>query len=156
MRRFAFLSSILLAAFPLTASAQDLSAARTFVTGLYAAYSQRSPDYLGRQARSVFTPELLRLIRLDATVAQGQVGLLDGDPICDCQDPEGLKVDAIAVTATGEAAAQAEVKFNFGAEARTVRLDLKAVGRHWRVDDVRTRETPSLAGLLRAGLTESR
>jgi hypothetical protein len=135
------------------AAAQDLGQAKAFVTGLYAAYARHpGPDYAGRQARQVFSPTLLALMRRDAArTPKGDVGTLDGDPICNCQDYEITSVE-VAVTASGPAKARADVRFrNFG-DPQSVTLDLVAAGGQWRVDDVHAEGTPSLAGLLKDAL----
>jgi hypothetical protein len=131
--------------------AQDLGAARAFVAELYAGYGRKpEPDYVGRQAAAVFSPRLVRLMRRDAARAKGEVGALDGDPICDCQDYEIKRVE-IAVAAAGAGRATATVRFrNFG-EARTVTLDLVRINRNWRVDDTHSAGTPSLVGLFTEG-----
>ena len=49
----------------------------------------------------------------------------------------------------GDAPGRAQATLEFpGREVREVRLDLVATPAGWRVADVHTRETPSLAGLL--------
>jgi len=133
------------------AAAQDLGQAHAFVADLYAGYGRKpGPDYTGRQAPTVFSPRLLKLIRRDAARAKGEVGALDGDPICDCQDQEITQVD-VAVEAAGPDKATARVSFrNFG-EAQSVRLDLLWAHGHWRVDDTHSESTPSLAALLTEG-----
>jgi Protein of unknown function (DUF3828) len=134
--------------------APDLPAAQAFVTGLYAAYHGKGPDYLGRQAGAVFAPLLLRLIRRDATeTPAGDVGALDGDPICDCQDAGVLRDVAVTITGEGPGRARAVVHFRLSRERRTVTLDLAAVQGHWRVSDVRTADTPSLVALLNQSLS---
>jgi len=76
------------------------------------------------------------------------VGALDGDPICDCQDQQITDV-AVEAKPLSPGHVRARVRFrNFG-RPQDVTLDL-ALGRHgWRVDDVHTRDTPSLIALLR-------
>jgi hypothetical protein len=135
------------------AGAQDLGAAKAFVTGLYAAYGKApGPDYLGRQAKAVFSPALLELMRRDAArTPKGEVGTLDGDPICNCQDYE-IRSVSVVVTAAGPTAATAIASFrNFG-EAQSVGLDLVWVQGNWRVDDVHAREMLSLVKLLEGSL----
>jgi uncharacterized protein DUF3828 len=135
------------------ASAQDLGAAQAFVARLYAAYHGKGPDYLGRDARTTFAPSLLRLMRRDAAATPpGDVGALDGDPICDCQDSGGLRNVHVAVTGYAKGHAQATVRFQISAQWRTVKLDLVAVHGHWRVSDVRTADTPSLVTYLTRSL----
>ena len=136
-----------------SAGAQSLGDARAFVTGLYRAY-ERTPDvdYLDRRARSVFTPRLLGLIRRDERNAHGEVGALDGDPICDCQDPDGIRLTGLDVSPAGPGRATARVRVRFaGDRAETMTLDLLSVRGRWRVDDVHTKETPSLVRLLQTG-----
>jgi hypothetical protein len=136
------------------ARAQDAASAQTFVTGLYAAYRHHpGPDYLGPVAKDVFSARLLALIRR-AALANGEVGALDGDPICDCQDASGLRLrelttvsQAIAGRPSGKLIATVRLRGPDG--SRTLRLDLIAVDGHWRVDDVHTHDTPSLAAYLR-------
>src|SRR5690348_3240436 len=65
----------------------DAASARVFVEQLYKAYDGRGPDYLGRQRDRVFSPRMIALLERDAQLTpKGDVGALDGDPICDCQD----------------------------------------------------------------------
>ena len=138
------------------AQAQSLPDAQSFVTGLYSAYQrQPGPDYLGKQIGEVFAPDLMVLIRREAaSVPKGEVGALDGDPICDCQDWQISKVE-VTVSAPKPGAAAAEVRFQNAGEPRQVRLDLVAVQRRWRVADVHTPDTPSLAKLLRDSIAQN-
>ena len=130
------------------AGAQSLESAQGFVAGLYHAYERSQPNYLGRRAAGVFSPRLLGLIRRDARDAHGEVGALDGDPICDCQDADGLRLTALSVAPTGPGRAAARVRLRFPDGPRAMTLDLTAVGGQWRVDDVHTKDTPSLVQLL--------
>jgi hypothetical protein len=144
--RFALIAALLA---PLSANAQTLDEARAFVRGLYAAYEASDPDYLGRNAEKTFAPDLLALIRRDAATAPpGEVGILDGDPICDCQDYSEIELKRLNVGRAGQGRARAEVSLHFPGETRSMRLDLVAVGGQWRVADVHTSATPSLVKLL--------
>ncbi len=155
MRAAGFLLAAgLLAAGP--APAQSLPDARAFVTGLYDAYRRYpGPDYLGRHSGAVFSPDLIALIRREAaSTPQGDVGALDGDPICDCQDWRISDV-AMAVSASGPGAAAAEVRFRNAGRPQTVRLDLVSVRGRWRVGDVHSETTPSLVQLLRQSIARN-
>jgi hypothetical protein len=146
------LSALIITLAPV-AGAQDLASAHDFVAGLYAAYHGRGPDYLGRQARTTFSPALLKLIeRAAAATPADEVGALDGDPICDCQDSGGLKVTDITIAGGANGRAIATVRFRLPDDPRTLRLDLVAVDGHWRVNDVHSADTPSLAAYLRHSL----
>jgi hypothetical protein len=146
------LRPLLLAGLAVTAGsvqAQDLPAAKIFVTGLYSAYQrQPGPDYLGKQIAEVFAPDLIALIKREAaSVPKGDVGALDGDPICDCQDWQITNVQ-VTVSEPKTGAAEAEVQFQNAGEPKQVRLDLVAVQGRWRVVDVHTADMPSLAKML--------
>jgi len=148
MRGAALAVLVALSASP--AGAQDLGAAKTFVTSLYAAYARHpGPDYVGRQAKTTFSPALLDLMRRDAArTPKGDVGALDGDPICNCQDYE-IRGVSVVVTAAGPSRATARASFkNFG-EAQSVALDLAWTRAGWRVADVHAEGMPSLVKLFR-------
>lgn len=134
------------------AHAQPRDDARAFVTGLYSRYGHgKGPEYAGRDAPGTFTPDLVRLIRRDQTeTPDGDVGALDGDPICDCQDFEGLKLVGVTVKPAVQGRASAEATIVFPDRTRrAIRLDLAQVGKTWRVADVHTADLPSLVELLR-------
>jgi hypothetical protein len=135
----------------------DLNSARTFVAQLYSHYPQREggPEFdpVGRSAGTVFDPALVALIRKDARrTPPGDVGAIDGDPICDCQDDGGLSVKIDAIRSTGPSQAAAFVDLRFGEasppETRRLELDLVVVQGRWRVHDIRTKDTPSLRAYL--------
>ena len=147
-----------LLATPAAAAEPDVAAAKAFVARLYAAYSpdRPAPNYVGRQAPQVFTPDVVKLIRRSvAMTPKGDVPPLDGDPICDCQDFEisGVTVQ-VAARDAGHASAKVTFK-NFG-EPQKATLDLVAVGGQWRVADIHTANTPSLVGLLRDSFKPAR
>jgi hypothetical protein len=150
MRACLMIMSLLLSAAPELAGAQGLQGARDFVVRLYGRYAQGAPDYAGKDAPKAFSPDLVRLIRRDQTrTPQGDVGALDGDPICDCQDPGGLRLVALDVGASGRTGAQALARIRFGREpVIAVRLDLVWTASGWRVADVHTKDMPSLVALL--------
>ncbi len=133
---------------PIPARAASISP-KQFVEHLYAAYGQ--PDAgatLGKRADSVFSPKLLAAIRADQRAHAGEVGKLDHDPLCDCQDPDGLNITAITVTSSPDGAAQASVNFRLGTVAQSARLSLTDTPVGWRVDDVETPAIPSLQKFL--------
>jgi hypothetical protein len=135
------------------AQAQSLDAAKAFVAGLYAGYQHGEPNYLShRDAPRVFAPKLLALIHRDEARAKGEVGILDGDPICDCQDAGGLKLMKLDVAPAGAGHAQAKAKISLDGDMRDLTLDLVGDGKAWRVADVHSADTPSLVGLLEDSL----
>jgi len=141
---------------PGAASAQDISAAQAFVLKLYRAYKHGpGPDYLGRQAKTVFSPALLALMRREtALTPKGDVGALDGDPFCDCQDYTITRV-TVAVAAQGKDRARADVHFRNFDKPTAVTLDLISVKGSWRVDDLHPADLPSLSKLLTDSIAQN-
>jgi Protein of unknown function (DUF3828) len=113
-----------------------------FLRRLHAGYAietgPNAPDYLGKQAPKVFDPGLLSLILRDEATANGEIGLLDVDPICSCQDPGGLRVLRVAVQPLGASQADAVVTFSFPyhGQTETLRYQLVAVNGQWRIHDI--------------------
>jgi hypothetical protein len=126
------------------------ASAEAFLRALYAPYlagdTKVSPT--GRAAPAIFDRRLTALIRKDQANAKGEVGALDGDPICDCQDFERLTELSIKVRPTGPGHAIADVRFRNGSSPSTLTYTLVAHGSGWRVADIASQDTPSLAALL--------
>jgi hypothetical protein len=151
----AALLGLVLWCWPLLGHCQSLADADAFVHSLYQRYLRGpNPDYLGADGARVFSPRLLALIRRDARVTPaGDVPSLDGDPICDCQDPGGLHGLQVRVAGAGPGRAVAKVSFRFfkfDTEMRALTFDLVAVRGRWLVDDIHSKDTPSLVRLLLA------
>ena len=139
------------------APAADLNGARAFLVQLYAHYPQRDAapafDPTGRSATSVFDPTMVALFREDARLTPpGDVGAIDGDPICDCQDDDGMSVKIGPIQPAGPSRATARVDIRFGKasppDRRRLELDLVAVQAGWRVYDIHNADTPSLRAYL--------
>lgn len=134
----------------------DLSKADTFLRQLYAGYiggpAQNTPDPTGPKADMLFDPELLGLIRRDQELANGEIGLLDVDPICNCQDWDNLRVLRIVVRPKGAVSADATVSFVNTGHRQVLNYQLVNLGGQWRIHDVRSGASPSLREYLTAGL----
>ena len=109
---------------------------RAFLERTYASYANPNfnPfDHLDRY----FAPRLIAAIHEDARLAHGEVGYVDGDPICQCQDPGGLHAKVTRVTLQGPSKAKAEVIVDFtDSTARRVRFSLIRTAAGWRIADV--------------------
>jgi hypothetical protein len=118
---------------------------RGFVEHLYAAYRNERWSPLARPAL-VFAPPLVAAIREDRRLSGDEVGFLDGDPVCDCQDPAGLRARILASTPGGRASASVRVALRFGdsADRRILTLRLTRTAAGWRVADVATPDSASL------------
>jgi hypothetical protein len=89
----------LLTAPAIPAAAQDAASAKTFLESVYQHYQHggKGIDLGGPHAGEYFHSSLLTLVRADAK-ANGpeNVGVIDSDPVCGCQDWDGiwdLKID---------------------------------------------------------------
>jgi hypothetical protein len=144
----------LVAAAPVVARAQSETPER-FLHRLYAPYERgHAPNPTGRIAASIFAPPLLALIRRDEALAHGEVGTLDYDPICSCQDYGPLKSLTVTVTPRADNTAQATVSFKSFNDSVTVKYELVRIGGNWRIADIVTKDTPSLRDLLVKGNAE--
>lgn len=120
-----------------------------FVERLYAGY--RDPDYspLARPGR-VFAAPLVAEIREDARLSRGEVGYMDADPLCQCQDPDGMRPTIREIGRPGRSAATVHVLLDFGgSDRRDLRLRLVRTAAGWRVADVVTADDPSMLDSLR-------
>ena len=141
------------------AVAQTPPEAEAFVRHIYAQYQIKTPrndgpDFLGRHASDVFSPELVRLIRLDVkNTPRGDVGKMDFDPICACQDFAGLQLKELRVVQNDNRTATVAVKLFFGPPSDSSVVDLRLrliwLPQGWRIDDIETKDTPSLKKYLR-------
>lgn len=123
---------------------------RAFVERLYAGY--RDPDYdpLARPER-IFAPALVAEIREDRRLSSDEVGYMDGDPLCQCQDAAGLRAEIEVPGPSGRGSAAVRVRLSLaGSDRRDLVLRLVRTGQGWRVSDIATADEPSLlAGLRR-------
>jgi hypothetical protein len=150
--RFAVVA--LIAAVPVTGRARA-ETPEGFLHRLYAPYEKgHAPNPTGRIAASIFAPPLLALIRRDEALAHGEVGSLDYDPICSCQDYGRLKSLTITAAAPVNDSVKATVSFRSFNDTVTVNYDLARIGGSWRIADIATKETPSLRDLLVKGNAE--
>lgn len=139
-----------------TADSGDMGSERThqsapdFVRSLYAGYAPKmpTPNPTGPQAAQIFAKSTLALIRKDQEVPKGQMGALDFDPVCDCQDYEDLRNVVLSTIHNQDGSVAVKAQFlNFG-KRKTVRFDLLLEDGGWRVYDIHASLAPSLRKLL--------
>ncbi len=121
-----------------------------FLESIYARYVPEGRPFnpLGIEAPRFFTPGLLALVRRDRIQARGEVGQLDGDPICACQDFGPLT--GFHYTIGNQTPARTEVTAEFINQDKPTRVHftLKPVSGGWRIDDIAEPGIPSLRRLL--------
>ena len=139
----------------ISACAQEAGSPEDFLRNLYAPYAMdNAPSPIGPVGASLFEPGLLALIQRDQQLANGEVGILDHDPICSCQDYDPLTMVTVSTEPrTGDRVA-ASVSFMNGAEPVMVGFQLVTVGGQWRIYDIQEADIPSLRALLEAGIAD--
>ncbi len=106
--------------------------AENFLRGIYANYRA---DGKGVNGTDVYETSLLALMAADQQAANGEIGYLDGDPLCDCQDFD-IRDVKLAINPAGQDRLDVTVSFRNFDERRTLHLLLLRSPHGWRVFDV--------------------
>ena len=144
------LAALLLAAAPPSESPQS------FIARIYSNYENASFSPFTHPER-YFAPRLLAEINEDSRLAHGEVGYLDGDPICQCQDSSGMRPAITSVTRTSRDKAVVHVTIAWPSDKpRPVRFSLADTSEGWRIADVSSADEPSLLAALKASNRKAR
>lgn len=140
----------------LVAAAPATETPKAYMERVYASY--RDKDFGPFDHPNLyFAPRLLGAIKEDARLAHGEVGYVDGDPICQCQDTDGLHAKVAKVTKQSTTRALAEVVLDFtDSTARRVKFSLVRTNAGWRIADVSTSDEPSFLGAIEKSNREAR
>jgi hypothetical protein len=130
------------------ASGPDADAAKAFLEGLYAHYrtdKDNSFQMFDKDETAVFDPDTIRLLAADTKALKGELGEIDGDWLCNCQDFTSLAA-TITVQSASPTTAQASADFHdTGDPTRPPDHDsfeLVKTGGVWRIHDIATRGDP--------------
>ena len=138
----------------------DAADAKAFLDGLYAHYKtskNNNFDMYGRNGKEVFDQEMLALLAADARALHGDLGVIDGDWLCDCQDFVSLKAIVIVQSATPNAAKATSEFSDTGLPseaARRASFDLVRQNGVWRIHDMADGSDPSLRTQLEAEIKQ--
>ncbi|HEY4468206.1 MAG TPA: DUF3828 domain-containing protein [Klebsiella sp.] len=135
--------ALLLTTFSLFVHAQTpvLSPEQT-IRQIYQGYAKgEDPIFYGDLGeKSIISERMKKVIRQDNLFTlPGEIGILDADPICACQDYEDLVLENIVITQPDETHADAVVRFRPFRDSDasvTLMLNLVAEKNRWLVDDV--------------------
>lgn len=120
---------------------------REFIEQVYSAYRMEGFSPLA-EPKLYFSPELTAAIEKDS--AGGEVGYLDGDPLCDCQDFERLTANVVTMRQQSAKAATAHVHVDLGMkQSRDFEIRLVNTPDGWRIADVLGSDRHSLLHELR-------
>ena len=130
-------------------SADDVSSARAFLSHIYAGYH---PD-AGLDAilpdEEVYTPALIAAMQANSDAYAGEVGYLDGDPLCDCQDTaQDLRQLSFDIQPLADGQLRASTQLDDPQHPLQLQLTLQRQGDGWRVADIATARAPSLLQAL--------
>jgi len=138
------------------AAAQPADTPRGFMERLYANYGQSDYSPFTHPGQ-VFAPRLLAAINEDSKLAHGEVGYLDGDPVCQCQDTAGMHPAVTGVRAAGHGIAIVRVSIGWdGGKPTPAQFSLTRTARGWRIADVSSADEPSLLRALEASNRKAR
>jgi hypothetical protein len=128
------------------ARAQDAQSAKAFLAGIYEKYQhgQKGIDFSGPDAGLYYQSSLVALLREDIDInGPENVPAVDYDPICGCQDWDGIWGLKIDVTAESAAKAEARVSFrllgpNYNGRRFLKKLIVSLVAERgqWRIYDI--------------------
>ena len=127
----------------LVAAAPAAETPQAYMERLFASYRVTNFNPFNRP-ELYFAPRLLSAIKEDARLANGEVGYVDGDPICQCQDPDGLHATVSGVRQQGRDTALVSVSIGFtGYKPRPTTFTLVRTAAGWRIADVSSGDEPS-------------
>ncbi|MFS2127078.1 DUF3828 domain-containing protein [Pseudomonas sp. Pseusp97] len=137
------LSLILLTLFDTSLAAStpaaDTASAERFLRQLYASYSPDGPGVPNSTLKEedVYDASLIALMKADQDAADGEVGYLNGDPVCDCQDWGDLRIQTLTFAATDDGRLKASVTLKdvVTGEGKQLDLLLHRTAQGWRVED---------------------
>jgi hypothetical protein len=138
------------------ASGPDADAAKAFLDGLYAHYKASSSTGaawapMDANIKEVFDAEMVKLMATDTKALKGELGEIDGDWLCDCQD-WGSIVATVTVTEASPTEAKAVAVFHdtqvSDDHPGRDTFDLVKTPGGWRVHDMGTTSDPSLRAVL--------
>jgi hypothetical protein len=161
--KFVLLTTILISSFlsSIPISAQDAASVKSFIEAAYRHYNHGGSgiDLTGPQAGQFFDPSLIALARKDQKAALPDIGAVDADVLCACQDWNGIWDLKIAVRMEGEARAVAAVSFALrepkdrtSEDLRALDITLAAAHGKWRIHDIVDHSDPKAPFALRAAL----
>ena len=129
------------------AAAQAVQTPREFIERLYSHYNSDRFSPLA-EPKLYFSSELSAAIAKDSS--GGEVGYLDGDPLCDCQDYDRITAKIVKIRQSSSKAATAHVHVDLGKDqVRDLEIRLVNTAAGWRISDVLGTDHHSLLRELR-------
>lgn len=131
--------------FPQTQNTEAANSAKQFVEDVYARYGAATdpPNLFEKNASQAFDPSLIALARADAEAAKPDVGVLDYDPICNCQDPDVTFPDfKITIRSANARHAIAITEFTIDNTPNKLVITLVRNNSSWRIFNIEDLTSP--------------
>jgi hypothetical protein len=131
------------------APADDAKDVKAFVAGLFATYQDNTKPPAG--SHHIYDAQLQALMDEDVRLANGEVGALDFDPLCQCQDYQKLQAQLTVRSASPTGATVAVKMIDLGMpndKPRDAVLDLVKERGAWRIHDIHADDPKSLRAFL--------
>lgn len=127
------------------------ASAEQFLRGLYAKYTHngKPTPFVYPDAKDIADADMMALLKNDQVKSNGEVGAMDSDPVCRCQDWEAIKVTSLQVTMQGANAAAADVTISDSDDVQKIHYSLVWTKDGWRIHDIGAKDEPSLIAYLR-------
>jgi len=147
LRKTLFVAGLVLTT--IHAQGQTRQQAKDFLEGIYSWDTNIDADDLLSDAKT-YTHSLISLFKQDQQRAgKGNIGKLDFDPLCSCQDPGGLKFSIVTLKPSPDKSMTAHIKLDGAPEGSVLLdLDLKWTRQGWRIDDTHSADVRSLRAFL--------
>ncbi len=141
---------------PVAAESPDAAAAKAFLEGLYAHYKASSSTGttwapMDANIKEVFDADMVKLMAADTKALKGDLGEIDGDWLCDCQDWGSIAATVTVTSATPTDAKAVAVFHDTEVKEESARrdtFDLVKTPAGWRIHDMGTMSDPSLRAVL--------
>jgi len=143
------------------ASGPDADAAKAFLEGLYAHYrtdKDNTFQMFDKDTKAVFDADTARLLADDTKALKGELGEIDGDWLCNCQDFTSLQATIAVQSATPTTAKATADYHDTGDPTRPPdhdSFDLVKTNGVWRIHDITVRGEPlSLRATLQKEISD--
>lgn len=112
-----------------------------FMRKIFRTYAPGSEavSYYETGEKRILTDSLLKIITENDKAHEGEVGYLNGDPICDCQDYGTIRIKKIEVLSNDDKNAEVVAEFYLfegNREERNIKYQLIAENGLWYIDNI--------------------
>lgn len=140
------------------AASQPQETPQAFVARAYSQYRKHPYGSLEHPAQW-YAQRLAAAINEDTRLAHGEIGYLEGDPLCDCQDYDHIaeRITSFRRLSVSRVVVGVRVDLGFAPQdAPNLRLTLDRTADGWRIADVASAEEPSLLRTLQRSNSKAR